>query len=120
MASRQTRFRYARNEGFVCKHCGAKVRPLASGSYRNHCPRCLWSRHVDVIPGDRASQCCGMMRPIAVHANARRGWMIVHRCTRCGVVRRNKTALGDPAGPDDFDALLKVAGNGKLRRPKGS
>ena len=106
---RRRRFREVRNEGFLCEHCGEQVRPLAGGSCRNHCPHCLWSKHADDVPGDRASRCGGMMEPVAVQADARRGWMVVHRCTRCRAVRRNKAALGDPAQPDRFDALLRVA-----------
>ena len=49
------------------------------------------------------------MAPVAVQHDARRGWMIVHRCTRCGAVRRNKAALNDPAQPDRFEALVDVA-----------
>ncbi len=111
MASRNNgkRFRYVRNEGFVCAHCGVKVRPLAKGSSRNHCPHCLWSKHVDVTPGDRTADCGGMMKPVAVEQDARRGWMIVHRCAWCGTIRRNKAALYDPVQPDCFEALLEVA-----------
>ena len=111
MASKKKgkRFRRVRNEGFVCAHCGATVRPLAKASSRNHCPHCLWSKHVDVVPGDRRANCGGMMEPVAVEQDARRGWMIVHRCTRCGTIRRNKAALNDPAQPDSFQKLLEVA-----------
>jgi hypothetical protein len=43
----------ARQEPFVCEHCGKAVEPLAKGSYRNHCPHCLWSKHVDDVgPGE--------------------------------------------------------------------
>lgn len=107
MASSRKKFRHTRNEGFVCEHCGLAVRPLMNGSCRNHCPHCLWSKHLDDAPGDRASR-CGMMEPVAVQQDARRGWMIVHRCTRCRAVRRNKAAPDDPAQPDSFDALLLI------------
>jgi len=50
-----------------------------------------------------------MMAPVGVTQDAKRGWMIVHRCTRCGDVRRNKAALDDPTQPDRFDVLLRVA-----------
>ncbi|MGH3301842.1 MAG: RNHCP domain-containing protein [Streptosporangiaceae bacterium] len=53
--------RAAQNQGFAGAQCGQLVRPLVNGSYRNHCPACLWSQHVDVRPGDRASPCCGLM-----------------------------------------------------------
>jgi len=109
MASSEEKFRYVRNEGFVCEHCGAEVRPLGGGSCRNHCPRCLWSKHVDEVPGDRASQCGGMMECVAVQQDASRGWMLVHRCKRCGILRRNKAALDDPIQPDRFEELLRVA-----------
>ena len=108
MASQPKKFRHVRNKGFVCQHCGKDVPPLRSGSCRNHCPHCLWSKHVDGVPGDRTSRCGGMLEPIAVQKDARRGWMVVHRCTRCGAIRRNRAALDDPVRPDDFAALLRV------------
>jgi hypothetical protein len=46
--------RTAQNQGFTCENCGASVAPLSNGSYRNHCPACLLSKHVDILPGDRA------------------------------------------------------------------
>jgi len=113
MASAKRRFRQVRNEGFLCEHCGTRVRPLAKGSSRNHCPHCLWSKHVDEIPGDRASHCGGMMECIDVQQDSRRGWMLVHKCRRCGVVRRNKAALDDPAQPDEFEALRRLCQSGK-------
>lgn len=96
------------NHGFACERCGAQVHPLARGGYRNHCPACLWSKHVDIVPGDRAASCQGPMEPVAVEADSKRAWMIVHRCTRCGEVRRNRTALDDSRQPDNFEALLRV------------
>ena len=112
MASENKKFRRVRNEGFVCEHCGMTVGPLAGGSCRNHCPHCLWSKHVDAVPGDRASSCGGMMACVAVEQHARHGWMLVHRCTRCGAVGRNRAALNDAGQPDQFDALLRVVGGG--------
>ena len=52
-----------RIENFVCEHCGEKV--IGDG-YTNHCPKCLWSKHVDVNPGDRMAHCGGMMKPEAL------------------------------------------------------
>ncbi|MBU3901416.1 RNHCP domain-containing protein, partial [Patescibacteria group bacterium] len=37
-------------EDFVCGHCGPKIKGTG---YTDHCPKCLWSQHVDVNPGDR-------------------------------------------------------------------
>ena len=80
-----------RPEDFDCLHCGLPVR---GNGYTNHCPRCLWSRHVDVRPGDRAADCAGAMEPIgALYEGGRT--VVVQRCQRCGHSRRNKTARGD-------------------------
>lgn len=85
-----------RQEPFTCSHCGASVKPLTTGSYRNHCPRCLWSKHVDEHgPGDRASTCGGMMKPVGIDHRSAKGWMIVHRCESCGKTITNKVAEDD-------------------------
>ena len=86
-------------EDFTCAVCGAQV---AGNGFTNHCPRCLWSRHVDRFPGDRASACQGMMRPVAVESRGRR-LMVRHRCERCGAEVVNR--LGKE---DDFQAALDI------------
>ncbi len=95
------------NNGFACAHCGQDVPPLQNGSYRNHCPFCLHSSHVDVFPGDRANDCQGLLEPVGADHSGKKGWVIVHRCRRCGEVRRNKAALED-AVPDDFEKLVAL------------
>lgn len=97
------------NRAFLCSHCGIEVRPLANGSIRNHCPACLHSRHVDVHPGDRASDCGGLLEPVGVEHDGKKGWIVVHRCARCGVRRRNRAALDDPLQPDDYEAIVALA-----------
>jgi len=104
------------NQPFTCRECGAEVQPLRGGGYRNHCPACLCSLHVDVNPGDRANDCGGVMEPVGAELTGKKGWVIVHRCRRCGEVRRNKAALADPVQPDDLDALASVAGLGARGR----
>lgn len=99
------------NEGFNCSHCGKQVLALANGSYRNHCPYCLYSLHVDINPGDRASDCQGSLKPIAVEHSGKKGWVIIHRCERCGEIRRNKAALDDPNLPDDFELIIQLSQN---------
>jgi RNHCP domain len=83
------------------------VPPLTNGSYRNHCPTCLRSLHVDEVPGDRASGCGGFMRPVALRHKPAKGPQLVHRCERCGALRVNRVATGTVA-PDDLDALLAL------------
>ena len=82
--------------------------PLNNGSYRNHCPACLYSKHVDADPGDRAAGCGGLMRPVELTYRAGKGQVLVHRCERCGHRRPNRVAI-DCEQPDDLDALLRVA-----------
>ncbi|MDD5623614.1 MAG: RNHCP domain-containing protein [Candidatus Peribacteraceae bacterium] len=85
-----------RQEPFTCEHCGASVEPLVSGSYRNHCPHCLYSKHVDDRgPGDRGSSCDSLMEPVGVDHRGAKGWMIVHRCVTCGKTITNKVAPDD-------------------------
>ena len=86
----------ARQEPFTCEHCYANVKPLENGSYRNHCPKCLWSRHVDKDgPGDRASTCKSMMKPVGLDYRKKKGWMIVHQCIACSKEIPNMTACDD-------------------------
>ena len=96
------------NDAFLCGHCGEEVLPLEQGSYRNHCPSCLWSRHVDVVPGDRGSPCKGLMEPIRLIGSSSAGWKVLQRCTECGFERANRVVLDDPAQPDSWDALVKL------------
>ena len=86
----------AREEPFTCEHCGASVAPLKAGTYRNHCPQCLWSKHVDDQgPGDRASLCGGMMRPTGLDQSGKKGMMVIHECEKCGKKIPNKLAKDD-------------------------
>jgi hypothetical protein len=88
-------------EDFVCERCGFNV---AGSGYTNHCPKCLWSKHVDVDPGDRAETCGGMMEPVAVEGTVAR-YRLVHRCKKCRVERRV-----DVSPSDDTETLLALAG----------
>jgi rubrerythrin len=90
-----------RVEDFTCVHCGRQVR---GNGYTNHCPACLWSRHVDVSPGDRLAECTGEMRPTGTLYEGGT-YIIVHRCLSCGLTRRNKAAPNDSR-----DAILALAG----------
>jgi len=89
-------------EDFVCEKCGMHVK---GNGYTNHCPKCLWSKHVDVNPGDRAEGCRGMMKPIGALKKGDE-YTIVFQCQKCGLERQNKMA------PDDnFDMLVWIAKN---------
>ena len=100
--------RFTKNDsGFVCAHCGRQVEPLGFTS-RNHCPFCLWSVHIDINPGDRANPCGGLMEPIGAETDPRRGYIIVHRCTKCGAVRRNRAAYEAATQPDDLGKIIAL------------
>ncbi|HEU0080761.1 MAG TPA: RNHCP domain-containing protein [Candidatus Paceibacterota bacterium] len=87
-------------EDFTCGHCGREVR---GNGYTNHCPACLWSRHVDKNPGDRLEACGGMMRPIGGVKEGKE-YMILHGCERCGFERRNRFLTGD-----DFNVFIAIS-----------
>ena len=84
------------HDSFTCKYCGRPVVSAGAGSgHRNHCPNCLRSLHVDEEPGDRASDCGGIMEPVAVRVRKNGEWAIIHRCSRCGKLSSNRVAADD-------------------------
>lgn len=90
------------DEEFICQNCNKKVNKLGYTS-RNHCPYCLHSIHIDNIPGDRSNSCLGLMIPIQVEENKKKGYVIVFKCTKCGEIKRNKSAEDD-----NFEKLLEI------------
>jgi DNA-directed RNA polymerase subunit RPC12/RpoP len=103
--------RFSKNDdGFVCAHCGKEVLPLKYTS-RNHCPFCLWSLHLDVNPGDRASDCGGELEPISAQPDPKKGYIIVHKCVKCGAIRRNKAATEAKDQPDDIKKIIALTVN---------
>lgn len=70
-----------RDERFTCERCGLDV-PPGGAMVRDHCPRCLRGKHVDVVPGDRAADCGGTLEPVSLTLRA--GIVLIeHRCGRC-------------------------------------
>ena len=92
-------------DSFRCANCGQLVGPTVSGGHnRNHCPLCLYSRHVDAdTSGDRSSVCGGLMEPIGAFTRPKGEHCLVHRCVRCGFERFNRIAADD-----DFDKVLAL------------
>lgn len=93
-------------QNFVCEQCGREIKGDSMGTaHRNHCPFCLWSKHLDgEMPGDRAASCGGMMKPVGLtfkqEQNKIGELMIVHKCMVCGEVRKNRIA-----GDDDVESV---------------
>ncbi len=87
-------------EDFICERCGKENK---GDGYTNHCRFCLWSKHVDINPGDRAERCGGMMCPIKIDQE-KGEFIITHKCEKCKFERRkflNKE--------DDFESLIELA-----------
>jgi hypothetical protein len=95
------------NEAFTCLRCGEAVPPRRGGC-RNHCPFCLMSRHVDVLPGDRANPCGGAMPAVDYDLDGKKGLVLLFRCETCGEITRCVAAREDREAPDDYDAILAL------------
>jgi hypothetical protein len=93
-------------DSFRCGNCRLDVSMRAPGTaHRNHCPNCLWSRHLDDDrPGDREAECGSLMEPIAIAVRGDGEWVLVHRCRGCDELHLNRTA-----GDDNPLMLLRVA-----------
>ena len=90
-------------EDFTCEKCGIRV--MGSG-YTNHCPECLWSKHVDENPGDRSSLCKGGMEPVSVSVFGGSIYRILHKCELCGFIRAQDASDGDT-----IERLIELSAN---------
>ncbi len=101
------------NEEFLCGRCH-KPNEKASGTCRNHCRFCLYSRHVDrEIPGDRASTCQQLMFPVSIEFDRKKGYQILHQCLGC-----DKEILNRAAEDDDQNMLIRIMQNQNVLPPK--
>lgn len=92
-------------EDFTCEVCGTKVKGTG---FTNHCPNCLWSKHVDEqVPGDRKSNCQGLMEPINVEINHGE-YSLLHRCQKCGKEMKNKVD-----SEDNFGKIIELSSHKK-------
>lgn len=108
-------------DNFICSNCKKTVvvTDVLGTKNRNHCPYCLWSKHVDGKVGDRLSDCNGKMKPVGLtfkeegvdkYGNKKQGEiMLIHRCEKCVKISINRIA-----GDDDPEIILKVFENIKL------
>ena len=100
---------------FKCAHCKKWIPLKGIGThYRNHCPFCLFSIHVDdKKSGDRHSSCHGLMEPMGLtfkkegtdkYGKIRQGeLMLIHRCRGCDDFSINRLA-----GDDELLMVMKV------------
>ncbi len=89
-----------KQEDFICGKCSKEVK---GNGYTNHCPYCLWSKHVDIFPGDRLEDCKGLMEPVLVEKE-KNDYVLTHKCIICGGIKRNKVQK-----EDDFDKVIDLS-----------
>ena len=81
------------DESFICENCKKKVDKLYYTA-RDHCPYCLYSKHVDINPGDRANECKGLLKPIDIE-KFKDTYKIIYRCEKCSKEHKNVAAIDD-------------------------
>jgi hypothetical protein len=109
----------SQNGDFICRRCGhfVSANPLLSAVHnRNHCPYCLWSRHLDLYQaGDRLSACKALMRPIGLtlkrsnkkfSMNHDGELMLAHLCSEQG--QCDAVSINRIAADDDGEMILQV------------
>lgn len=90
------------DEEFTCENCNKKVKKL-NYTARDHCPYCLYSKHVDINPGDRANSCMGLMKPIGIE-KFKNTYKIIYKCSKCNSIHKNIISIDD-----DFDEIIRIS-----------
>ncbi len=91
-----------KDEGFICENCNKTVEPLKYTS-RDHCPYCLYSKHVDINPGDRKNTCQGLLIPTGIE-KYKNTYKIIYKCNKCGEYHKNIMA-----NDDDMNLIIKYS-----------
>lgn len=92
------------DEKFICENCKMLVSKLHYTA-RDHCPHCLYSKHVDLNPGDRLNTCLGLLKPIGIE-KYRDTFKIIYKCQECSKYHKNIMAIDD-----DMDLIIKLSQN---------
>lgn len=90
------------DEEFVCENCGKNVEKLKVTA-RDHCPYCLYSKHVDINPGDRENPCKGLLKPIGIE-KFKDTYKILYKCEKCHQDHKNIMAIDD-----DMSEIIKIS-----------
>lgn len=91
-----------RDEEFICENCGEKVNPLGYTA-RDHCPYCLCSKHLDIMPGDRQNNCHGILKPIGIE-KFKDTYKILYKCKKCHEPHKNIMAKDD-----NMDLIIELS-----------
>lgn len=90
------------DENFICENCGKEVKKLGYTA-RDHCPYCLYSKHLDINPGDRLNTCHGLMKPIGIE-KYKNSYKIIYNCLKCHTNHKNIMA-----SDDNFDLIIQLS-----------
>ena len=93
-----------KDESFTCENCGKKIKRL-NYTARDHCNYCLFSKHVDVMPGDRQNKCCGLLIPIGIE-KFKNTYKIIYKCSKCNQLHKNIMATDD-----NMDLIIELSKN---------
>ena len=94
-----------KDENFICENCNRSVKKLKYTA-RDHCPYCLYSKHVDINPGDRLNTCKGMLKPVKIE-KFKNTYKIIYKCEKCKSLHKNIMA-----NDDDMDFIIELSKNG--------
>lgn len=90
------------DEEFICENCKKTVQKLHYTA-RDHCPYCLYSKHLDINPGDRANSCQGLLKPIEIE-KYKNTYKIIYKCTKCNQIHKNRMA-----NDDNFNLIIELS-----------
>ena len=91
-----------KDENFICENCNQEVLPLGYTA-RDHCPYCLYSKHLDINPGDRANNCKGLLKPIGIE-KFKDTYKIIYKCESCNELHKNIMAKDD-----NMDLIIELS-----------
>ena len=92
------------DEEFICENCNKKIGKL-NYTARDHCNYCLYSKHVDIMPGDRSNKCHGLLKPIGIE-KYKNTYKIIYKCIKCEQIHKNIMA-----NDDNFDLIIELSKN---------
>ena len=90
------------DENFICENCGENV-SKSNYTARDHCPNCLYSKHVDINPGDRSNDCHGLLEPIGIE-KFKNTYKIIYKCKKCKKFHKNIMA-----NDDNMDLIIELS-----------
>jgi len=92
------------DEEFICENCKQKIEKL-NYTTRDHCNHCLYSKHLDINPGDRQNTCKGLLKPIGIE-KFKNTYKIIYKCKKCNQIHKNIMA-----NDDNMDLIIELSKN---------